>query len=441
MNAGARRLAAAARVIDYCREVFPVRGLIVSPDIERAFVALQGRFPELTIHRYPSGSIVEDWEVPLAWEAVDGVLEDESCRLLAGLQDSFLFVAPYSEPVDGWFTKNEVAAHARTAPSHSGSFSLEHRNAYNYQLVDWGITLPLNVVTQMSNSGRYHVRIHTRTTPGNLCVAEAVLPGRRPEMICICSQFDELCNDGQASAVFAAELFRWLGTLPNRQFTYQLLLVPELVGTLFFASSNREQLGRTVAMLDLETLGAGERWVLKRGLGQRCSLEQALKIALRDLNADHRVCGFFEGYGNDERVYGWPTIGIPGPALQRYPFSEYHTDLDTPDILDRALLEEAFTICERTLLMLEKNHVPAFTTFLPPWLTKHGLYVDAAMGADAFRMNNELLFGIDGTRSLLSLCDELGLPFEPTEEYLRRFVEKGLVKTREPTFEELRTGG
>ena len=43
--------------------------------------------------------------VPPSWEALSGRLEDDAGAVLASLDDSFLFVAPYSEPVDGWFSK------------------------------------------------------------------------------------------------------------------------------------------------------------------------------------------------------------------------------------------------------------------------------------------------------------------------------------------------
>lgn len=437
----ARWLAQADRVIKICRDMYPVRGLIVSPDIQRAFGQLKAAYPEVKIHTYPTGSLAEDWEVPPSWEATKGRLTAEDGTVLASLEHSFLMVAPSSEPVNGWFTKAEIAKHVRTRSSRPKSYFLEHRNAYDYKLVDWGITLPHEVWEAMPDTGRFHVEIEVKTGPGELCVADWFLPGRRPETICICSQFDELCNDGQSSAVFAAELFEQLRQWPDREFSYHMLLVPEMFGTLFFAHHNEALLQRTVAMFNLETLGAGHQWALKQSLKDGGSLEQALTAALDILGVGYKKYGFFEAFGNDERVYSWPGLGIPGTGLQRYPFDDYHTDRDTPDLLDRGLMAEAFSICELTLRLLERNAIPAYTGRLPPWLTKHGLYFDATLDREQYaKFNNDLLFNVDGTKSFLRLSADIGLPVDVLLDYLAKFQARDLIKTRELSFAELRQG-
>ena len=437
----ARRLASADRVIATCRELYPVRGLIVSPDITRAFEQVKRQLPEMAIHRYPSGSSAEDWEVPPSWEAVEASITCADGRVVASLADSFLLVAPHSEPVDGWFSKAEIAPHCRSHPTQSNAFMLEHRHAYNHRLVDWGITLPKERWDAMDDSTRYHVVIRTSVGGGELCVGDCLLPGRRPEVFCLCSQFDELCNDGQASAVFAIELFKWLKGLPGREFTYHLLLVPEMFGTLFFAHHHRELVAKTVAMLNLETLAAGAQWVVKRALKDGGILERAIESAMRSLDVPHNVVGFFDGYGNDERVYSWPGLGVPGVGLQRFPFDEYHSQFDTPDILDRDLLATAFEICEATLGIVEANAIPGFTGSLPPWLTKHDLYFDATLDRQRFdKLNNRLLYAVDGACSLLRLACDTDLPFDVVRTYLGSLRDKGLVAFRPLTFEELRAG-
>ncbi|MBX7199755.1 MAG: DUF4910 domain-containing protein [Rhodospirillaceae bacterium] len=436
-----RRLAQADRVIDLCRKMYPVKGLIVSPDITRAFAQLKAAYPEIEIHSYPTGATAEDWEVPMSWEAVKGIVKAEDGRVLASLDESFLMVAAYSEPVNGWFSKAEIAKRVRTDRNHPQSYSLEHRNAYNHALVDWGITLPDAVWEAMPEDGRFHVEIETRVKPGVLQVASAVLPGRRPETICLCSQFDELCNDGQSSAVFAAELIEHLKTWKDREFTYHVLLVPEMFGTLFFAHHNKELLDRTVAMFNLETLGAGRQWTLKKALRHGGSLEQALEAAFVAARVPFAVADYFGAFSNDERVYGWPNLGIPGPALQRHPFDDYHTQADTPDILDRKFLAEAFLLCELTLAILEANTILKFNGRLPPWLTKHNLYFDATRDPERYRkFNSELLYNIDGTRSLLRLANEIGVPIDALSTYMDQFKAKNLLGGRPLTFAELRQG-
>ena len=421
----------AAWIIDLCRDLYPVRGLIVSPDLDRAFGQIKEAMPALTIHEYPTGLECEDWIVPPSWRAVSGTLKDAAGQVLASLDESFLFVAAYSEPVDGWFTKEEIARHLRTRPDQPDAYCLEHRNAYDYRLVDWGITLPHVVWERMSDAQRYHVSIETETRPGSLKVAEMTLPGRRPETICLCSQFDELCNDGQSSAVLAMDLMRELMQRSEREFTYQIFLVPEMFGTLFYILNNKDRIARTAAMLNLETIGAGDGWLLKSSLHGDSFADQALELAFRETGIPFQPGNFFQGYGNDERVYAWPMIGIPGPALQRHPFAFYHTSHDTPDILSPELIVEALKVSTSFIDVVERDYVPVFRNIAQPWLTRHGLYFDHYVDPQQFqRLNNLALFNVDGRKSVADLARLADVPFSLLYDYLERFRARGLVDKR-----------
>lgn len=439
LTAAERRQKSAVRIVELCRKLYPVKGLIVSPELDAAFSRIKVEYPDITLHEYPTGALADDWEVPPSWEAVEASITDDTGRVWASLEDSFLLVAPYSEPVDGVFTKEELAKHCLTNPTVPDSYCLQHRHAYNYVLTDWGITLPHSLLVEMPSDRKYRLVIRTRVQPGKMQVAEWFLPGKRKEVICFCSQFDELCNDGQSSAILGLELFRYLSSLPEREFSYQFLAVPEMFGSLFYAFNNQDVVNDTVAMFNLETVGAGEKWVLKKAFEVPSVVQQALKKAFVDLEIEHAEYGFFDGFGNDERVYNWPSIGIPGVALQRHPFREYHTGRDTPDILNLDNLAEALEICETTVSFLERNLVPRLNSFLPPWLTKHGLYFDATLDTEKFgKLNNLVLFSVDGKRTILDLADRAELPFDVVQRYIAGLAERDLVRLEPAPMSQLR---
>lgn len=421
-----------ARMHALLRELFPIRGLIVSEDLDRAFARVVQELPGTKLHEYETGATVEDWVVPPAWEPVEAVLTAEGGEVIASLEDSILFVAPHSEPVDGWFTKTQIESHLRTRPDFPDAFLFEHRNAYDYRKVDWGITLPFRIWDAMRPDARYHVRITVKRSPGTMKVAELFLPGRRPEVICICAHIDEpLCNDDLSGCVVAIELAKILAFQAPLEFSYQILLLPEMFGSLFYLAHNRERVDNTVGMLNLETVGAGEGWVLKRALRGGELMEGALHAALTAVGAAFREIDFFDGFGNDERVFGWPTFNIPGVSLQRYPFREYHTSFDTPDIIRPSFLEEALQIGLAFVEVLERNYVPVFRGRLQPWLTRHGLYFDATEDPEKFqRLNNRVLFSIDGRTSVLELARRAELDFGVVWDYLERFADAGLIDKR-----------
>src|SRR3990167_11431873 len=95
--------------------------------------------------------------------------------------------------------------------------------------------------------------------------------------ICICAHIDELCNDNLSGCVVAVELARYLEHLQNLQYSYQLLLVPEMFCTLFYVYSNLEKIKKTVGMLNLEALGTCFEWCLKKAHKQNTRIEKVLR--------------------------------------------------------------------------------------------------------------------------------------------------------------------
>ncbi|GFK94854.1 Putative polysaccharide biosynthesis protein with aminopeptidase-like domain protein [Fundidesulfovibrio magnetotacticus] len=416
----------ARRMIELTRQLSPLPRLLVSRGLDRAFELLQEHFPDMVVHAWASGEAREDWVAPLSWNLVRGELRHVDGGLIYSSVEHPLLVVPYSQPFSGLVSGEELAAHASTRPDRPHAFCLEHRLAYNYRLKDWRLSLPHDFLSNLPE-GPFHVLIETEVEPGTLRVGELFLPGESDAVVCFSAHIDELCNDDLSGCVVGLELFRWLSGR-KRKHSYQLLLFPELFGALFWAYDNRGILARTVGMLNLEALGAGERLCMKRSLSGDSDVDNALRLALREENAALNELGFFEGYGNDERVFMWPGVNVPSPALQRFPFPEYHTSDDVPDLLSPEMMDNALRVCRHFVGILEDDAVPAFTGMLPPWLTKWGLYYDQTQEKHmAGKFNNELLFSVDGVNSLAELASLTGLRFSAVKDYLDKFVQHGLM--------------
>lgn len=423
-----KTLTGAERMMTLLREISPLQRLINGPGLDEAYAIVRRELPDAVIHEYAAGLECGDWIVRPSWRALGGFVEDRSGRRIASFDEHPLFVAAYSQPVDGWFSKQEIASHLRTRPDRPYAFALEHRYAYNFQICTWGISIPYDRWQHLPD-GDYHVVIDVETGNGSMKVAEYLLPGRRPETICVCSHIDELCNDDLSGCVVGMELFQELAARSEREYSYQLLLVPEMVGSLFFAAQNRGRLAATVAMLNLEAVGAGREWLFKRSLPADTHADVALRLAWQESGAPFREVGFFHEYMDDERVYGWPSIGIPGVKIQRCPFAEYHTSDDTPDIVSPDHLETALDVARRFVDIVERDYLPQYTRLLPPWLTRHGLYYDCSDDPENFqKYNNAVLFGVDGETPVSRLAASAGLRFDRVHAYLERFVDQGFIE-------------
>lgn len=418
-------------MMSFLHKISPLRRMVNCPGLDETFAFLKQRHKDIVIHEYPSGKSYGDWVSPPSWEVTTAYLKDQHGNVIVSLDDHFLFVADYSEPIDGWFSKAEIESHLRTREDRPDAFLLEHRNAYDFHLVDWRISLPFNIWSKLSDHEKYHIKIDTLVKENPLKLAEWFIPGESKETICVCAHIDELCNDDLSACAVALELMRYIENIPNRKYSYQMLLGPELFSTLFFIHDNPEKIDNTIAMLNLETLGAGDDLCLKKALKDGVPFERALRLAINEKELAFTEYNFFEAIGNDERVYAWPTIDIPGVSLQRYPYYQYHTSEDTVDVLSPELMQESLEICCSFVNILEEDFVVEYAGLLPPWLSKRKLYFDSINEKNKFhKFNNILLYNIDGIKPMSELAELSGLTFNEVKNYLHSFIESGVLKIK-----------
>lgn len=415
------------RMFSLLKSLSPLQRMVNSPGLDKTFEIIKSELPGITVHEYQAGMVCEDWIVPSSWSVVEGYMKDEKGNVIASIEEDFLFVASYSEPVDGWFSKDEIEKHLSTRPENPDAFVLEHRNTYNYQLVDWGISLPYRRWVNLPE-GKYHIKIKTNCEQGSMKVGEYFIKGKRKETICINAHIDELCNDDLSGCVVIIELMKFIEQIACRQYSYQMLLLPEMFGPLFFIYNNPEKTKDTIGVLNLETVGAGECLYLKKAFKKDTRIENILRLAMKSKNIAFKEMEFFEGYVNDERVYAWPSIDIDGVGIQRFPFAEYHTSDDTIQIINKEYLSEALDIAKLFIRIMEEDYVPQYTNKLQPWLTRRGLYYDSKRDSQNYhKFNNSLLFNVNGETSVSELAEKGNLDFFAVNKYLNKMLHSNYI--------------
>ena len=415
-------------------EIYPYKRMINSHGMDEAFRIVRDYLPNLILHEYLPGEEANDWTVPPGWELLNAYMKDSSGKIIASSDETFLFVAAYSEPINGKFTKAEIAKHFRSHPTIKEAFFMEHRNAYNYKLVDWGITLPQNTWDNLSDTEEYEIVIEVRKDFNrSMKVGECYVQGKSDKIVCFTAHIDELCNDNLSSCAVLIEFFKDLINNNNnpKEYSYQLLLIPEVIGTFFYLFNNQEKRKRTVSMINLETVGCGERWLIKQSFKTDNYIDRIMALVGKQIFSDFDIVNMFGGYGNEERVFEFPTIRIPSVALQRYPFDEYHSSFDTPEIISNQLLNKAFEFVEFLVDVIELDFIPEYNLLLPPWLTKHDLYFDSKDETELFNLfMNQIQYNIDGKNSLVDLAFKYNAPIKRLHNYLIQFLNKGFIKKK-----------
>lgn len=413
----------------------------VSRDFEECLLLLSDEIP-LTIHRFPTGREYGTWIIPPQWDVRKAVLLDENTTI-ASYDDHPLFLAPYSCGFKGRVTKEELLKHVRSDPGAPDAFSYEFRLAHHFQkqLTDWIITLPHSVVRRL-NKSHYFLEIDVETTAGNLLVGESLIRGQYDYTFALLTH---LCHPGQANdgltgvAVGVEVMKRLRAELAGCKFNYQLLIMPETIGSAVYVSAHENRIDSYLGAISIEMPGIRSPLRLAHTRRGDTYLDRILKKVMTERAPHFTECEFLESWGTDERVFDSPGVGIPTAVIERHPFRWYHTSADNLAETDPSCLEEIVEILVEVVRLIERDFIPAPRQRVPVYLSRYNLYADYVNERSEYDVNAgilELLF--DGV-SAVDIAARLRVRPTRVLEYLRQFSQLGLLETRPTTPEYWRT--
>ena len=440
-------------ILSLIRELYPYAIRVVSEDNEAFFQRISKELP-IKLYRYPSGSTFNGWVVPELWKVVKATISRNGRTVFDGSVHP-LAVATYSRPFQGELDYEELQPHMVTNP--------ELPQAYVYHCVwqyrpwepDWAFSVPYEVYKTLG-PGRYQVDLVTTYEPGEMLVGEYEHRGRSDRTVVFnahtCHPLQ--ANDDLAGVAALVRLFQWLRGR-DTHYTYRLVLAPEHVGTVFYlAERSEEELQRLVCGAFAEMPGTdGPIKVASSFLGDQ-PMDKAFRNAVRHHSNAYEQVPWREGAGNDETVWEAPGYEVPFVEVSRCldsstPYREYHTSLDTPDILNEEALAEFYRVFSQVVEILENNATlyRRFNGLISLSNPEYDLYFERPdpavakdLDADSEKWGHLLdsLFRyLDGSMTILDIADKHDLPFDRLFQYLTRFQDKGLVDLKFAPVERL----
>ena len=205
---------------------------------------------------------------------------------------------------------------------------------------------------------------------GALENVSAVIPGTSGKEILITAH---LChprasaNDnasGVSAGIEAMNVINMMikeGKLPALKHSIRLLLIPEFAGTYAYFDAIGEEKKNILAGINLDMVGGkqnglyGPLTLTSLPYSTPSFVSNLANLVLDELKKDadaldgHKVPMFnstvaeFTG-GSDHVVLSDPTIGVPAPMLGQFPDFNYHTNGDTPDVVDPYILHKSCSI-------------------------------------------------------------------------------------------------
>jgi len=433
-------------MLDLINELWLLKRDIVSNEFDKALLRLAEEIP-MKIHEYPTGEACWTWRVPEKWTCHEAYLETLDGIRLIDYKDHPLHVVSYSLSYNGVVNKKELLKHLHFHPLLPEAIPF----VFKYYERDWGLCAPKTLIDSLSDDS-YRVVIKTSYEPGTLKVGEVIIPGISDQCFVLAAH---LChpaqvNDDLSGVVVglkvAQALLNWnkFNSNPLR-YTYRLLILPETIGSVAYLSHNENMIPSMVAGLFLEMLGNDSPHALQTSFNPESQIDRCFRTAFHKLDP-HGYIGPYRGIiDNDERQFNAPGVRVPMLSISRVeglkttkpiPYREYHSSLDTPDVVDQERLQASHDLVIGLIKSWERNQYVVNNFKGEIFCSGYGIWIDYQENPEGHKRLFEIMERCDGESSVADIANDLEIPFQAVWEVVELLKAKELVSlssTAHPT--------
>jgi len=405
---------------------------IISDGYDAALDALARQMP-MEIHEYPSGTECWSWIVPEKWTCQEAYLETVDGRRLFSYAQNPLHVVSYSLPFEGDVSRDELMKHLHVHPKIADAVPF----IFKYYDRDWGLCCS-KTLRDTLNDDYYRVVIKTDFSYGTLKIGEVVAKGSTDECVVICSHLchPAMVNDDLSGVIVGLEVMRNLLQRRDLRYTYRYLILPETIGGVAYLSHNEALIPKMKGGLFLEMLGLENPHALQLSFTGNTEVDQCFTIAMKNHDYHGWTGEFRTVIGNDERQFNAPGVRVPMLSLSRvlpqsaadWPYPEYHSSFDNPDLASIKRLEDSRDLVLEMIETLEQNVVPVNNFKGEVFCSRYGLFIDGYTNPQGHRGLFDIMFLIDGTRSVAEIAKECNMPFAAARNVVEELHRHQLVQ-------------
>jgi aminopeptidase-like protein/aminoglycoside N3'-acetyltransferase len=405
---------------------------IISDGYDSALHALSTQVP-MVIHEYPTGTECWTWIIPEKWTCHEAWVETLDGRRLFSYDENPLHVASYSLPLDRVVSRDELLAHLHVHPKLPDAIPF----VFNYYERTWGLCCSQSLKKTLVDE-QYRVRIRSDSSYGTLKVGEVVVPGRSRESFVLCAHLchPAMVNDDLSGVVVGIKVMQALLQKAGLRYTYRFLILPETIGSVAYLSHQKELVKEMVGGLFLEMLGLDNPHALQLSFTGDSEADRCLSSALREADPSGWIGAFRTVVGNDERQFNAPGVRVPMLSLSRvmprgssdWPYyPEYHSSADTPERASPKSLAESRDLVLKMIDAFEGSRVPRNLYQGEVFCSRFGLNVNVYKDPEGNRALFDIIFLIDGTKSVAEIARICGISFESANRVVEELFRLGLV--------------
>ncbi len=419
-------------------KLYPLHRTLASDDMDEALRIVGEHMPAAAayaLETYRPGDPVWTWRVPERYVVHEAYLETEDGRRVVDFADNPLNIVSYSPPVDAWLTWEELEPHLYYNEERPWATPW----IFKYYQRDWGFCLPKDLFDDLPRDIRYRAVIRSEFVAdpeagGFRVGVGALAPEGKPapqagEMLIsahLCHPMQ--ANDDAAGVVTAVEVAHRLAArpLPAGSMRVRFWFGPETIGTIAYLAHHEDLIPALKGGIFIEMTGNEGPLAWHHTRQHDHLLDRVTAYVLS--KHEHVERNFADFPPNDERVINGPGVNVPCISINRWPYSEYHTTDDNPEIIREDMLQGAADVVEEIIRIYASNYIPRRTFRGPLFLSGHGLWVDWREDFALNRALEKIMMRMEGQHSIFDIAQEVGLDYWAVRAYVERFRSKGFVK-------------
>lgn len=410
-------------------ELFPICRSITGNGFRQTLQRIKEELPELSIKQIPSGTKVNDWEIPQEWNISDAYIADMQGNKIIDFKNNNLHVIGYSQAIDKIVTRDELFEMVYTHPE------LPHAIPYltSYYKKRSGFCVSQEQKQQFTEE-KYRVCIDSTLAPGHLTYGSLLIPGETDEEVLFSTYMchPSMANNELSGPCLATYIAKWIMEKPRR-YSYRILFLPETIGAITYISQNLQEMKKNIVAGYVLTCAADNRTFSFVPSRYGNTLADRVAQSVLKNHTQNYINYTFLNRASDERQYCAPGVDLPVATICRskyHEYPEYHTSLDNMNLISPEGFEGSYEIYKKCIEVIENNYFYKITCLCEPQLGKRNLYPNLSQrgSTDGIRNMMDFIAYADGTNDLISISNIIGASVESLIEIANKLYSCGLLE-------------
>jgi len=411
------------------KKLFPINRSITGEGFRKSLDII-GEYIPITKLEFPTGMQCFDWEVPKEWGINEAWIKDSKGNKLVDFKENNLHILGYSTPIHKKVSKKELLEHIFTLPQMSDA--IPYRTSYYKER--WGFCIEYNRLKNFQDD-EYEVFIDSKLFDGHLTIGECYIKGKSDKEILLSTYMchPSMANNELSGPVTLTFLAKELLKRDN-YFSYRILFLPETIGSIVYLSKYYKKLQeKVIAGFVIAQIGLDRDLIFKKTRDEHFLVNETVENILTFSNYKHKIVEFSPNGGGDQRQYCSLGINLPVVYISRVlegDYKEYHTSLDTIDIISFEKMKENIDILLDFIrgFELNKKYINLFP-YSEPKLGKRGLYptISGEKATEELKFIKYTLGFSDGKTYLHTIANKSKNSILDYENITTKLIQKGLI--------------